>query len=54
MLVFHFNINGMYLSLIHILTMVRDDEPGAGKVFRDFNEATMAYQACLLYTSRCV
>ena len=29
----------------YYLTMVRDDEPGAGKVFRDFNEATMAYQA---------
>jgi len=25
--------------------MLREEEPGAGKVFRDFNEATMAYQA---------
>lgn len=29
----------------YYLTMLRDDEIGAGKVFRDFNEATMAYQA---------
>ncbi len=29
----------------YYLTMVREDEVGAGKVFRDFNEALMAYQA---------
>ena len=29
----------------YYLTMLREEEPGAGKVFRDFNEATMAYQA---------
>ena len=29
----------------YYLTMVREDEIGAGKVFRDFNEATMAYQS---------
>ncbi len=29
----------------YYLTMIREDEPGAGKVFRDFNEAIMAYQA---------
>ncbi|MCI8650632.1 MAG: DNA-directed RNA polymerase subunit beta' [Anaerotruncus sp.] len=29
----------------YYLTMLREDETGAGKVFRDFNEATMAYQA---------
>ncbi len=29
----------------YYLTMVREDEPGAGKVFRDFNEALMAYHA---------
>ena len=29
----------------YYLTMVREEEIGAGKVFRDFNEATMAYQA---------
>ena len=27
----------------YYLTMVRDDEPGAGKVFRNFDEAKMAY-----------
>jgi DNA-directed RNA polymerase subunit beta' len=27
----------------YYLTMVRDDEPGSGKVFRDVNEALMAY-----------
>ena len=29
----------------YYLTKVREDEPGAGKAFRDANEATMAYQA---------
>ena len=29
----------------YYLTMERDDEPGAGKVFRDENEALMAYDA---------
>ena len=29
----------------YYLTRLREEEPGAGKVFRDFNEATMAYQA---------
>ncbi len=29
----------------YYLTMVKDGEPGEGKVFRDFNEALMAYQA---------
>ena len=29
----------------YYLTMVREDETGAGKVFRDFNEALMAYNA---------
>ncbi|MBR5485599.1 MAG: DNA-directed RNA polymerase subunit beta' [Oscillospiraceae bacterium] len=27
----------------YYLTMVRDNEPGAGKIFKDFNEAIMAY-----------
>ncbi|PWL58602.1 MAG: DNA-directed RNA polymerase subunit beta', partial [Oscillospiraceae bacterium] len=29
----------------YYLTMVRENEKGAGKVFRDFNEALMAYQS---------
>ena len=29
----------------YYLTMVREDEPGAGKVFRNFDEAKMAYDA---------
>ncbi|MGI5958953.1 MAG: DNA-directed RNA polymerase subunit beta' [Massiliimalia sp.] len=29
----------------YYLTMVKDGEPGEGKVFRDFSEALMAYQA---------
>jgi len=32
----------------YYLTLVREDEPGAGKVFKDMNEAIMVYEAGLI------
>ena len=37
----------------YYLTIVKEDEIGAGKVFSSPDEAMLAYD-CLLYTSRCV